>query len=53
MNTGSDLEIKTRIEIAHSAFNNMRKVLCSRSLRISLRIRLIDMLYMAHTSLRI
>ncbi|XP_072933758.1 uncharacterized protein [Epargyreus clarus] len=37
----SDLEIKTRIEIARSAFNTMRKVLCSRSINIKLRTRLL------------
>lgn len=37
----SDLEIKTRIEIARSAFNTMRKVLCNRNINIKLRTRLL------------
>ncbi|KAI8436544.1 hypothetical protein MSG28_010075 [Choristoneura fumiferana] len=38
----SNCEIRTRIEIARSAFNEMRRVLCSRSLKISLRTRLLQ-----------
>lgn len=34
-------EIRSRIECARAAFNKMRKVLCSRDLRLPLRIRLL------------
>ncbi|XP_045542444.1 uncharacterized protein LOC123723524 [Papilio machaon] len=37
----SDQEVKTRIEIARNAFEKLRKIFCSRSLKISLRIRLL------------
>lgn len=37
----SDQEIKTRIEIARSSFNRMKRVLCNRNLKISLRIRML------------
>ncbi|RVE51364.1 hypothetical protein evm_003919 [Chilo suppressalis] len=37
----SELEIKTRIEIARNAFKNMSKVLCNRNLKITLRTRLL------------
>ncbi|CAK1603570.1 unnamed protein product [Parnassius mnemosyne] len=37
----SDQEIKTRIEMARSTFSKMKKVLCNRRLKISLRTRLL------------
>lgn len=37
----SHLEIKTRIEIARSAFNSMRNVLCNQNLKVGLRTRLL------------
>ena len=41
-NWDNEVEIKTRIKIACRAFGKMKKVLCNRSLKIPLRIRLLQ-----------